>query len=134
MNRSAPRFNDLESPPERRFTARLLRLVKSVQPRVRTDRVVLIGGTAEQAATIQLLYGQMNVRHYNPPLGSADDPAAFEECVRFVESQSPFRFCFLAVESPQQEALASLLRDRGIARGLKLCVRTSPNFLTGGVL
>lgn len=130
-----------------RFAARLLRLVKGVKLRVCTgsdltaalfsrvvtssDRVVLVGGTPEQAATIQLLYGLTNVRHHNPPMGFAEDPQAVEECVRFIEGQSPFRFCFLAVGSPQQEALAALLRVRGIARGLALCVGASLNFITG---
>ncbi len=130
-----------------RFAARLLRLVKGVKLRVCTgsdltaalfsrvvtssDRVVLIGGTIEQASTIQMLYGLANVRHYNPPMGFGSDPEAVEECVRFIESQSPFRFCFLAVGSPQQEALAALLQARGIARGLALCVGASLDFLTG---
>jgi exopolysaccharide biosynthesis WecB/TagA/CpsF family protein len=130
-----------------RFAARLLRLVKGVRLRVCTgsdltaalfsrvvtssDRVVLIGGTPEQAATIEMLYGLRNVHHLNPPMGFADDPEAFDACARFIESQSPFRFCFLAVGSPQQEALAALLLTRGIARGLALCVGASLNFITG---
>ena len=130
-----------------RFAARLLRVVKGVKLRVCTgsdltaalfsrvvtssDRVVLIGGAPEQATTIQMLYGLANVCHYNPPMGFANDPQAVQECVSFVESHSPFRFCFLAVGSPQQEALAALLQTRGIARGLALCVGASLNFLTG---
>jgi N-acetylglucosaminyldiphosphoundecaprenol N-acetyl-beta-D-mannosaminyltransferase len=131
MNRIAPRLNVQEP-----LTARLLRLIKGVQRRVSvtttSDRVVLVGGNAEQTATLQMLYGTTNVRQYNPQLGFADDPAAIEECLGFVESQSPFRFCFLAVGSPQQETLASLLRGRGVARGLTLCVGNSPNFITDG--
>lgn len=130
-----------------RFAARLLRLMKGVRLRVCTgsdltaalfsrvvtssDRVVLIGGTSEQAAVIQMLYGLTNVRHHNPPMGFAHDPEAIEECVRFIESESPFRFCFLAVGSPQQEALAALLQARGVARGLALCVGASLDFITG---
>jgi exopolysaccharide biosynthesis WecB/TagA/CpsF family protein len=130
-----------------RFAARMLRIVKGVSLRVCTgsdltaalfsrvvtssDRVVLIGGSREQANVIEMLYGLENVRHYNPPMGFAKDPVAIEECVRFVEAQSPFRFCFLAVGSPQQEALAALLQTRGIARGLALCVGASLNFITG---
>jgi exopolysaccharide biosynthesis WecB/TagA/CpsF family protein len=56
---------------------------------------------------------------------------AVEDCLSFIERQSPFRFCFLAVGSPQQEMLAALLRQRGIARGLALCIGASLNFLTG---
>jgi UDP-N-acetyl-D-mannosaminuronic acid transferase (WecB/TagA/CpsF family) len=50
---------------------------------------------------------------------------------RSIESHSPFRFCFIAVGSPQQEMLAQRLQARGIARGLALCVGGSINFLTG---
>lgn len=130
-----------------RFAARVLRIVKGVKLRVCTgsdltaalfsrvmtssDRVVLIGGTPEQATTLQMLYGLDNFYHHNPPMGFASDPQAVEDCVSFVESHSPFRFCFLGVGSPQQEALAALLQARGIARGLALCVGASLNFLTG---
>jgi exopolysaccharide biosynthesis WecB/TagA/CpsF family protein len=59
------------------------------------------------------------------------DPVAIEACVREVESLSPFRFCFLAVGSPQQEIVAQALKMRGLARGLALCVGASINFITG---
>jgi exopolysaccharide biosynthesis WecB/TagA/CpsF family protein len=64
-------------------------------------------------------------------MGFIGDPAAVETCLQFIESASPFRFCFLAVGSPQQERIAALLRARGRARGLGLCVGASLNFLTG---
>jgi hypothetical protein len=54
-----------------------------------------------------------------------------ETCLRFIEAHSPFRFCLLAVGAPQQEAVAQLLKTRGIARGLVLCIGASINFLTG---
>jgi exopolysaccharide biosynthesis WecB/TagA/CpsF family protein len=130
-----------------RFAARALRLIKGVKLRVCTgsdltaalfsrvvtssDRVVLIGGSREQASIIRMLYGLTNVHHHNPPMGFTDDPKAVEECLQFIEEQSPFRFCFLAVGSPQQEALAALLQTRGVARGLALCVGASLNFITG---
>ena len=61
----------------------------------------------------------------------AERTTAVETCLRFVERASLFRFCFLAVGSPQQERLADLLKTRGHARGLALCVGGSINFLTG---
>lgn len=131
-----------------RFAARLLRLAKGLELPVCTgsdltealfreviapdDRIVLIGGSFQQAAQIVARFGLRNVRHHNPPMGFIRDPAAVEDCLRLIEQASPFRFCFLAVGSPQQEMLAALLRQRGIARGLALCVGASLNFLTGG--
>ena len=64
-------------------------------------------------------------------MGFIHDPAATERCLTFVESLSPFRFCFLAVGSPQQEVLAHALQQRARARGLALCVGASLNFITG---
>ena len=130
-----------------RFAAQLLRLVKGLRLPVCTgsdltaalfrrviapdDRIVLIGGSAQQAATIATTFGLRNSRHHNPPMGFIQDPQAVEKCLEFIESASPFRFCFLSVGSPQQEMVAAILRQRGIARGLALCVGGSLNFLTG---
>ena len=130
-----------------RFAAYTLRLVKGIRLRVctgadltaalltsivkPTDPIVIIGGSAEAARAIGEIYGLTNLAHHNPPMGFAQDLNAIEECLRFIESHSPFRFCFLAVGSPQQEALAALLQARGIARGMALCVGASLNFITG---
>lgn len=130
-----------------RFAAQLLRLVKGLQLQVCTgsdltealfrrviapdDRIVLIGGSAEQAEILGERFGLRNVRHHNPPMGFIGDPRAVEECLSFIEQASPFRFCFLAVGSPQQELVAAILRQRGVARGLALCVGGALNFLTG---
>jgi exopolysaccharide biosynthesis WecB/TagA/CpsF family protein len=130
-----------------RFAARLVWLLKGVRMPVCTgadltahllekvvrahDRIVLIGGSSAQARQIAAKYGLTDLHHHNPPMGFIKDPAAVETCVSFIESAGPFRFCFLAVGSPQQEAIAHLLRTRGIARGLALCVGASINFVTG---
>lgn len=108
------------------LTARLFKQV--IQPR---DSLVLIGGSAEQANRLRELYGLQRLAHFNPPMGFVRDPAAVEECLRFVEQHSPFRYCLLAVGSPQQELLAQRLQQRGIARGMALCTGASINFLTG---
>jgi len=130
-----------------RFAAYALRIVKGIRLRVctgsdltaaifssivkPTDPIVIIGGSAEAARAIGEIYGLTNLAHHNPPMGFAQDLNAIDECLRFIESHSPFRFCFLAVGSPQQEALAALLQARGIARGMALCVGASLNFITG---
>jgi exopolysaccharide biosynthesis WecB/TagA/CpsF family protein len=95
------------------------------------DRIVLIGASAQQALRLAQIYGLQDLQHYSPPMGFIRDDAAVEQALRFVEGHSPFRFCFLAVGSPQQELLAQQLRQRGLARGLALCIGASINFLTG---
>jgi exopolysaccharide biosynthesis WecB/TagA/CpsF family protein len=130
-----------------RFAARLVRLLKGVRLPVCTgsdltaqlfakvvqpaDRIVMIGGSTGQAEQIAARHGLTNLRHHNPPMGFIKDPAAVEECLKFIEGASPFRFCFLAVGSPQQETIAQMLLTRGTARGLALCVGASLNFITG---
>jgi N-acetylglucosaminyldiphosphoundecaprenol N-acetyl-beta-D-mannosaminyltransferase len=95
------------------------------------DRIVLVGGSDLQASYLANQFGLRNLRHFNPPMGFIHKPEAVEECLHFIESQSPFRFCILAVGAPQQELVAQQLKVRGKTRGLVLCTGASINFLTG---
>jgi len=95
------------------------------------DPLVLIGCSDRQTRQLAERYGLKNLAHFNPPMGFIRDPDAVEDCLRFVEAHSPFRFCLLAVGAPQQEVVAQLLKARGRARGLALCIGASINFLTG---
>jgi len=95
------------------------------------DAAILVGGTPKQAQILQERYGLKRLHHIDPPMNFIRDPLAVETCLREIEAMSPFRFCFLAVGSPQQEIIAQKLKERGIARGLALCVGAAINFLTG---
>jgi exopolysaccharide biosynthesis WecB/TagA/CpsF family protein len=97
----------------------------------RDDRIVLIGGSDEQARALARRYGLNSLRHYNPPMGFIRDPREVGQCVEFIEACSPFRFCFLALGAPQQEVVAQRLKARGSAKGMALCIGASINFLTG---
>lgn len=130
-----------------RFLSRLLRITKRSHLPVCTgsdltenilskvvnpdDALVLIGGTEIQAKQLCERYNLRELYHFNPPMGFIHDPQMVETCLQFIENHSPFRFCFLAVGSPQQEVLAQQLKVRGIARGMALCIGASINFLTG---
>ena len=130
-----------------RFLAHLLRLIRGIRLPVcpgsdltarlftevigRDDHIVLIGGSAEQARRLAASFGLKHLAHYNPPMGFIRDPRALADCIDFIEANSPFRFCFLAVGAPQQELVASQLKLRGRARGLALCIGSAINFLTG---
>lgn len=130
-----------------RFLSHVFRLSKRLRVRVCTgsdltsqlfsrviapdDKIVLIGCNSEQVRSLTDQFGLKALHHYNPPMGFIRDPQQVEACMRFVEAHSPFRFCFLAVGAPQQEALAHALKNRGVARGLALCIGASVNFLTG---
>jgi exopolysaccharide biosynthesis WecB/TagA/CpsF family protein len=95
------------------------------------DDLVLIGGSEAQAQRLAERYGLTHLAHHNPPMGFINDPEAVETCLSFIEAHSPFRYCLLAVGSPQQEIIARELQRRDVARGLALCVGASINFLTG---
>ncbi len=133
-----------------RFLANLLRVTQGIRARVCTgsdlteqlftkiiapeDVIVLIGASDDQARRLAGMYGLKDLRHFNPPMGFIRDPQAVEACLQFIESQSPFRFCLLAVGAPQQEIIAQRLKMRGRARGLAMCIGASINFLTGAEL
>lgn len=95
------------------------------------DPLVLIGGSAEQVHALTRQHGLTQLAHYNPPMGFIHEPPAVEDCLRFIESHSPFRFCLLAIGAPQQEIIARHLQQRGRARGLALCIGASVDFITG---
>jgi exopolysaccharide biosynthesis WecB/TagA/CpsF family protein len=95
------------------------------------DVAVLVGSSAAQAQALRERFGLKDLHHINPPMNFIRDPAAVESCLREIEAIGPFRFCFLAVGSPQQEVIAQRLKERGIARGLSLCVGAAVNYLTG---
>jgi N-acetylglucosaminyldiphosphoundecaprenol N-acetyl-beta-D-mannosaminyltransferase len=91
----------------------------------------MVGGSALQAQELRAHYGLKALHHIDPPMNFIHDEAAVESCLRAIEAISPFRFCFLAVGSPQQEIIAQKLKERGVARGLALCIGASINFITG---
>jgi exopolysaccharide biosynthesis WecB/TagA/CpsF family protein len=131
-----------------RFLARILRIASGLSLQTCTgsdvtaglfrhviqpdDKVVVIGSTPAQAQSLRRQFALRNLQHLNPPMGLLRNAEAIEATLRFVEEQSPFRFCLLAVGSPQQEILAQALKTRGRAKGLALCIGASIDFLTGG--
>lgn len=95
------------------------------------ERIVLVGATAAQARQLAACFNLPNLRHVDVPMGFIRRPEQLERCLLDIEAAAPFRYCFLAVGSPQQEEVAYRLQKRGRARGLALCVGASINFLTG---
>jgi exopolysaccharide biosynthesis WecB/TagA/CpsF family protein len=95
------------------------------------DAAVLVGASPEQAQILREQYGLKALHHIDPPMNFIRDPAAVEACLQQIESVGSFRFCFLAIGSPQQEIIAQKLKERGKVRGLALCIGAAINFLTG---
>ncbi len=94
------------------------------------DPITVIGGDASTIEALRRRHRLSRLRHHDPPLGFADDPAAVEACLAFAEAV-PARFVFLAVGSPRQERLADALRRRGRATGIGLCIGASLAFAAG---
>jgi exopolysaccharide biosynthesis WecB/TagA/CpsF family protein len=95
------------------------------------DVAVLVGATAAQAEILRERFGLKALHHIEPPMKLIRNPTAVEACLRQIEAVGPFRFCFLAIGSPQQEIIAQKLKERGVARGLALCVGAAIDYLTG---
>jgi exopolysaccharide biosynthesis WecB/TagA/CpsF family protein len=94
------------------------------------ERLTIIGGSEEVVEKLRRRYGLRQVRHHNPPMGFIRDREAVLDAANFVERQ-PARFVLLAVGSPQQELLAQVIKERGRATGIALCVGASLLFLSG---
>jgi exopolysaccharide biosynthesis WecB/TagA/CpsF family protein len=130
-----------------RFLANLLGFFKSQRMRVclgsdltgailrcvvkADDVVVLVGGSVQQANELRTKFKLNSLLHIDPPMNFISNEKAVEDCLHAIEAASPFRFCFLAIGSPQQEIIAYKLKERGTARGLGLCIGAAVNFLTG---
>ena len=95
------------------------------------DQLILIGATEQQAQVLREQFKFTRLQHYNPPMGFIKDPLAVETCLQFIEQNSPARFIFIAIGSPQQEIIAQHIKQRGRTQGLGLCIGASINFLTG---
>jgi len=95
------------------------------------DQLILIGATEQQAQMLREQLKLTRLQHFNPPMGFIKDPVAVETCLQFIEQNSPARFIFIAIGSPQQEIIARHLKQRGKVRGMGLCIGASINFMTG---
>ena len=92
------------------------------------DVAVLVGGSPEQAQFLRERYSLKALHHIDPPMNLIRNPVALEACIEEIESIGRFRFCFLAVGSPQQEIIAQKLKERGRAKGfLALCISAPPS-------
>jgi exopolysaccharide biosynthesis WecB/TagA/CpsF family protein len=94
------------------------------------DRVCLVGGSAEHAATLRQKHPGLVILHHTPPMGLRRDPAARTEVIDFAE-RAAARYTLLAVGSPQQELIAHEMAMSGRVRGTALCIGASVDFLVG---
>ena len=92
--------------------------------------LALVGGRAEEAEWLRRTLPDWRIAHLDPPMGVRDDPAAQEAIAHFVEEQQADLVLF-AIGAPQSELVAHRLAQRGLARGVGLCIGASVEFLSG---
>jgi N-acetylglucosaminyldiphosphoundecaprenol N-acetyl-beta-D-mannosaminyltransferase len=93
-------------------------------------RVALIGGSAAQFDWLRAARPEAEHLHHQPPMGLRADTAAQAEAAAFIEAARP-HLILLTVGAPQSEIVAQLVKRRGQADGVALCVGASLEFLTG---
>lgn len=90
----------------------------------------VIGGDARLLNDLAAKYPHVRFFHHLAPGGILHNPQAQVEVAKFVESCSAGVY-FFAVGAPQSELICALIRQRGKAAGVGLCVGASLEFLTG---
>lgn len=94
------------------------------------DPILVIGGDPTLANALRERFGLTALLLHEPPMGLLRNPAAIEDCVRFVV-ENPARYVFIACGSPQSEIVAQRILESGKAVGTGLCIGSSLHFATG---
>lgn len=94
------------------------------------DRIAVVGGSRELLCDLQRRYPELNLLHFEPPMGLRRDANARQKAADFIV-EARARFIFLAVGSPQQEMIAFLASCNPQASGTALCIGASLDFITG---
>jgi len=105
------------------LTARLLGLADLPSASV-------IGGDAHLLRDLAATYPRVTFFHHQAPNGILHDAQAQVEVAQFVESCAA-GVHFFAIGAPQSELICALIRQRGKATGVGLCIGASLEFLTG---
>jgi N-acetylglucosaminyldiphosphoundecaprenol N-acetyl-beta-D-mannosaminyltransferase len=100
------------------------------EPLPEGTRIVLIGGTSAQCDWLAKVRPEAELFHHEPPMGLRTNAAAQVAAAGFIEEAEPHLVLF-TVGAPQSEIVAQLVKARGQARGVALCVGASLEFLTG---
>jgi N-acetylglucosaminyldiphosphoundecaprenol N-acetyl-beta-D-mannosaminyltransferase len=90
----------------------------------------VIGGDDGLMHELRARYPAWSWHWHAPPHGVLHDPAAQLAIAEFVEG-CPSELFLLAIGSPQSELVCAQIAERGLARGVGLCIGASLEFLTG---
>ncbi|QGN56089.1 WecB/TagA/CpsF family glycosyltransferase [Novosphingobium sp. Gsoil 351] len=107
------------------LTSSLLR-----EPRLAGMRIALIGAESDAHAWFVRTRPDVGFSQNIPPMGVATNSAAQDAIVEFVE-RADANIVLFALGAPQSELLCQKIADRGLARGVGLCIGASIEFLSG---
>lgn len=93
-------------------------------------RIALVGGSVAQRDWLTAARPEAEHFYHQPPMGLRTDAGAQAAVAAFIETVRP-DIVLLTVGAPQSEIVAQLVKARGQARGVALCVGASLEFLTG---
>ncbi|PZW40422.1 exopolysaccharide biosynthesis WecB/TagA/CpsF family protein [Humitalea rosea] len=92
--------------------------------------ICVIGSRPDAIAILRQRYRLKHLVHHEPPWGLATNPEAMAAAVAAALAAAA-DYTFIAVGSPQGEALALRIAATGQARGVGLCCGAAIDFLTG---
>ncbi len=94
------------------------------------DAVTIVGGDAAMVAALRERFGLRRIAHHEPPMGYAEEPAAWDAAAAFLRDH-PARLAFVATGAPRSERLMHEVARRGGATGTALAVGSSLLFAAG---
>ncbi|CDF82552.1 WecB/TagA/CpsF family glycosyl transferase [Pseudomonas knackmussii B13] len=97
---------------------------------VKQCKVCFIGPSDRDCENIRARYTLSHLSHYSPPMGFIENFCETQKCLDFIEKSAP-SILFLAVGSPRQEILASMIKDTSQHSMIVLCIGASLDFLSG---
>jgi N-acetylglucosaminyldiphosphoundecaprenol N-acetyl-beta-D-mannosaminyltransferase len=120
------KFSNIDLPPVpgSDLTAHLLENVIA-----ENEDITIIGGDADLVEIIGKKYN-VKTHWHEPPMGLKKNIDAQIAAAKFI-AQSPARYHFVVVGSPQQELVCEQVLKLGNAKGIGLCVGASLDFLAG---
>jgi exopolysaccharide biosynthesis WecB/TagA/CpsF family protein len=93
--------------------------------------ICIVGGDDDSVSHLKTRFQLINeINQYVPPMGFINHPDELRKCLTFINKQK-FDLVFVAVGCPQQEILASYLKENSIFPSYYLCIGASIDFLTG---
>lgn len=94
------------------------------------DRIAIVGGDSETVALLRASHPDVEFIQHIPPMGMLQNETAMDAAAQFMRD-TPAKFTFVAVGSPQGEILLQRARASGENTSVMLSIGASIDFVTG---